>query len=264
MTQKGRKAKRKATGFVKFIRIILILIMIGCIAFIGKRLYDYNTTKQNTAYIDNIVNEAKEKAKKELSKNVDSFTAREKQNLKVLNDLKEVNSDVIAYIEIPGTYVNYPILKGPDNDFYLRKDINKNYDIAGSLFVDINNHDDFDDDNTVIYGHHLEIDAMFTVLDGYRKQDFAQTHRQIFITTEEGLKEYEVFAVHAIPSTYDYRTLQFGDSEDKVPYFEKFVNNSEVTLKNDDFLTTDKIITLSTCQYDYNDQRLAIHARRVR
>lgn len=261
--KKGRVEKSKKSKAKTFINVILLIIIFVCLGIIGKRLYDYRTNSKNKQHIDDIVMQTQEKVRKELG-TTDPFEMKEAESIEILNRFKEENSDVVAYIEIPDTYVQYPILKGPDNDFYLRRGLDKEYDIAGSLFVDTMNNGNFNDDNTVVYGHHLEIDSMFTALDQYRKQDFAETHRTIYLTTEDGLREYQVFAAYGTPSDYDYRTINFGKPEDKIPYFEKLKNVSEVSLETSNFTTMDDIITLSTCQYDYDDQRLAVHAVRVR
>lgn len=253
-----------------FIRFILILIILACVAILGKRLLDYRTNSQNNKYIEDLSKEAEadvDRGNGEASQSVetdDPLSRLERIHLTLLKKLKEQNSDVVAVIEIPGTGIKYPVLQGPDNEYYLRKGLNKEYDIAGSIFMDVYNSSDFSDDNTVIYGHHLEIDSMFTPLDQYRKQEFAEKNRIIYLTTDEGLRVYEIFAAYGIRSDYDYRTLDFTYDGDKVPYYNKLRSNSEVKLDTRPFTEKDTIITLSTCQYDYADQRLAVHAVRIK
>lgn len=264
---KGGKMKSRIMTFIRF---FLILIILACIAILGKRGLDYWTNMKNNRYIEDLSKEAEEDVAREADPDMTEEEAKnplarlERVHLTLLNKLKEQNSDVIALIEIPGTGIKYPILQGPDNEFYLRKGLNKEYDIAGSLFMDVYNSSDITDDNSVIYGHHLEIDSMFTPLDQYRKQDFAENNRVIYLTTDEGLREYEIFSAYGIPSDYDYRTLDFTYEGDKVPYYNKLRSNSEVNLDTRPFTESDTIITLSTCQYDYDDQRLAVHAVRIK
>ncbi|WP_311479783.1 class B sortase [uncultured Anaerococcus sp.] len=253
-----------------FIRFVLILIILACIAILGKRGLDYWTNMKNNRYIEDLSKQAEADVDSNDYANVpteeikDPLARLEKIHLTLLKKLKEQNSDVIAVLEIPGTGIKYPILQGPDNEFYLRKGLNKEYDIAGSIFMDVYNSPDINDDNSVIYGHHLEIDSMFTPLDQYRKQEFAEKNRTIYLTTEEGLREYLIFSAYGTPSSSDYRTLDFTYDGDKVPYFNKLRSNSEVKLDTRPFTDEDTIITLSTCQYDYEDQRLAIHAVRIK
>lgn len=250
----------------KVIRFILLIVIIVCLAILGKRGYDYWTNIQNNKHIAGLIKESQDEiggGDENLSPE-EKLKKLEKQNLYLLKKFKEENSDVVAVIEIPGTPIKYPLLHANDNSFYLRKGLNKEYDLAGSIFMDTNNNTDLNDDNTVIYGHHLELESMFTPLDQYRKQDFAEKHTTMYITTEEGFREYEIFSAYGIPSDYDYRTLEFMYDADKIPYFEKLQNNSEVDLGSREFTEDDTIVTLSTCQYDYDDQRLAVHAVRIK
>lgn len=250
----------------KVIRFILLIVIIVCLAILGKRGYDYWTNIQNNKHIAGLIKESQDEigdGDENLSPE-EKLKKLEKQNLYLLKKFKEENSDVVAVIEIPGTPIKYPLLHADDNSFYLRKGLNKEYDLAGSIFMDTNNNTDLNDDNTVIYGHHLELESMFTPLDQFRKQDFAEKHTTMYITTEEGLREYEIFSAYGIPSDYDYRTLEFMYDADKIPYFEKLQNNSEVDLGSREFTEDDTIVTLSTCQYDYDDQRLAVHAVRIK
>ena len=251
---------------MSFIRVILLIIIFVCLGILGRRGYDYWVNMKNNQYINDLVKEESKKEKKPSKKQSDEekWKAKEKKYMNVLSKLREKNSDVKAFMEIEGTYISYPILQAEDNSFYLRKGLNKDYDVAGSIFMDYNNEADFSDDNTVIYGHHLEIDTMFTGLDNYRKEDFAKKHRKIFITTPEGLREYKVFSAYGTPGDADYRTLDFEDGKVRVLYFDMLKERSEVKLNTKDFTEKDSIITLSTCQYDYDDQRLAVHAVRVK
>lgn len=252
------------------VRFFLILIILACIAILGKRLLDYRTNSNNNKEIANVVKEVEEEMQHSGTDNdldqTDAWEQKHQHYLKVMETLskKYNNDDIIGFIDIPDVGISYPMVQGPDNDFYLRRGLNKEYDIAGSIFIDMNNKPDFNDDNTVIYGHHLEINSMFTPLDQYRKQDFAQNHTTIYLATKDELREYQIFSAYGIPADYAYRTLYFTNRDDVVPYFNQLRSNSEVELPSQQFTPESQIITLSTCQYDYADQRLAVHAVRVK
>lgn len=241
-----------------FVRFILLLIIIGCLIFLGKRGFDYyNNIKNN-----NNKKEIVEKAENDVLQK-DPNADLEKRKKAILESFQKENPEVIAYLEVLGTSINYPVLKPQNNQFYMRRGLNKEYDIGGSIFIEAKNNKDLNDDNTVIYGHHLEIGgAMFTDLEKFRNQEFAQGHRKIRLTTNEGMREYEIFTVYGIPSVNDYRTLQFADKKDKVKYFDIMKSRSEVKLDSKDLTEDDTIITLVTCEYDYEDQRLVVQAYR--
>ena len=255
---------------LSFIRFILIIIIIVCLAILGKRGYDYYINHKNNQHISNVMEEVEKDYNKDIKKtanksNAETFEQKEEKAMVVLKKFQEENKDVIGFIEIPQTNIDYPILQARDNDYYLRQSLDLKYDIAGSIFMDYMNDNKFDDDNSVIYGHYIQgMESMFTALKKFRDQDFAKKNRTIYITTNEGLRKYKIFSVYGTPADYDYRTLAFENNQYKLAYFEKLKDKSDISLKTRDFMEDDTIITLSTCQYDYEDQRLAIHALRIK
>lgn len=251
------------------VRYILLVIIIVCVGILAKRFLDYRKAGKSNQYVDEIVEQAKKDVDKDIKEGKlkkNPWEEKEEKNLKVLESLQAINSDVKGFLEVPAAHISYPILHAADNDYYLRRDVNREYSIAGSIFMDAANDQDIKDDNTVIYGHHLEVDSMFTELTKFRKQDFAevQTNRQMYITTNEGLREYQICMAFGVPSTYDYRRLNFADKKEKLDYFNNLKSISEVNLDTKDFEEDDQFVTLSTCDYDYDDQRLAVVGVRIR
>ncbi|MCI5840023.1 MAG: class B sortase [Peptoniphilaceae bacterium] len=244
----------------KFIEFILIVIIIGCIAIIGKRGYGALTTKMSEREINKITNSIN----MNVSQGASEFDIREQKSLAALKKFQQMNQDVKGMIEIPGTWVYYPVMQSDDNEFYLDRDVKAEYSEGGSIFMDAENNSDFSDTNTVIYGHHMWINSMFTALDEFRKQDFAEKNNVIYITDNDGMKEYHVFSAYGTPADYDYRTLEFSDPDEKIEYLNKLKNKSEVSLDSGEFNKDSQIITLSTCAYDFDDWRLAVHAVRVK
>lgn len=250
---------------LKFIRLILIIVIIVCLFLLGRRGYDYYKNYKNNKHIESVMKEVNVDKNEGNKINIETFADKEKKFMEILKKFQKENQDVIGFIEIPETNIAYPILQAKDNNYYLRQSLDLKYDIAGSIFMDYMNDSKFNDANSVIYGHYVQgMETMFSALKKFRDQDFATKNRKIYITTNEGLREYEIFSVFTTPSGYDYRTLDFEDMGQKLAYFEKLRNKSEVSLENREFKKDDTIITLSTCQYDYEDERLAVHALRVR
>ena len=86
------------------------------------------------------------------------------------NKLEEINPDVIAWIEIPGLEISYPVVQGRDNDYYLHHLITGENHKSGSIFMDFHNQEDLSDRNTIIYGHNMKDGSMFGTLDQYQSQ----------------------------------------------------------------------------------------------
>ena len=251
--------------FLKLIRVILVIVIAVCLGILGRRGYDYYKNYKNNQHIASVMKEVKANDKSGKKIKIETFADKEKKFMEILKKFQKENQDVIGFIEIPETNIAYPILQAKDNNYYLRQSLDLKYDIAGSIFMDYMNDSKFNDANSVIYGHYVQgMETMFSALKKFRDQDFATKNRKIYITTNEGLREYEIFSVFTTPSEYDYRTLDFEDMGQKLEYFKKLRDKSDVSLKNREFKEDDTIITLSTCQYDYEDERLAVHALRVR
>ncbi len=177
--------------------------------------------------------------------------------------LTKRNKDVIGWVEVPGTNVDYPILKSKDNTDYLERDINKKENIAGAIFTDMYNKEDFSDPITVIYGHNMKNGSMFASLHSYADKDFFDTNRQIILYTKEGMRIYEIFAAY----TTDDKNILYKKDYTNVKTFEEYINSIKSTKDLQANITiekisnagiTDNIITLSTCIKDEPNNRYII------
>lgn len=160
--------------------------------------------------------------------------------------LQELNSDVVGWIEIPSTHINYVIVKGNDNSFYLNHDVLKEYNIYGSIFMNYENQSDFSDLNTILFGHNTYRESMFSDIVSIYHGKYG-TNLSIFIYTPNETLEYQVYS--------SYLTLD-TDSEPLVTstaYFEK----SELPFPSVSSFT--KTLTISTC-YEDDERRVILHA----
>lgn len=176
-------------------------------------------------------------------------------------DLYSINSDYMGWINIKNTPIDYPIVKGNNNEFYLTRDFNKEYLATGSIFMDYRN-EGFQDKNTVIYGHHMRDKSMFGSLKKYKDLNYLQKNKYINITTKDNEKlVYEIFGVY-VTSSDDIESISvnFNNQEDFSKYIKEIHKKSIYDLGTD-VKSTDKILTLATCSYDFNNARLIIHAK---
>lgn len=180
--------------------------------------------------------------------------------------LKEQNPDIVGWIRIPGTLVDYPVMWTPDEpEKYLRTDFDGNYSLSGLPFVSADCNvspmpDDKDYSNTLIYGHHMQDGSMFAVLTQYEKQDFYEKHKTIEFDRifEDGSYEeytYEIFSAFKTEIGKGFEYYRYADVED-VDRFSEYLENVEtlnlLTYKR----TVDNVsdlMTLSTCSYHVND-----------
>lgn len=175
-------------------------------------------------------------------------------------ELKEENSDIIGWIEIPGTIIDYPIVQSNDNLYYLNHNIKKQKSVYAAIYMDFENNSDFTDRNTVIYGHNMNNGSMFAQLHKFENEDFFDEHKIVKIYTPEGQLNYEVTAAYVRDNK---RILFEADFEDD-DYFQTYLDNVRaVDGKNDhvsDRMVTinDHIITLSTCVRNQADKRYVV------
>ena len=178
-----------------------------------------------------------------------------------LDKLKKQNPDFIAWITMPGTNINYPVVQGKTNNEYLHTTFDGKSRTAGTLFIDELNNADFSDFNSIVYGHHMRDKTMFQNLTLLREKKNFKRLRTVYVQLYSGdVLKYETSAVYLCHSDYDYRTIQYATREETTDFCERISEKS--SFKPPTALTADdKILTLSTCEYDYTDGRLAVHAR---
>lgn len=176
--------------------------------------------------------------------------------------LKEQNSDLVGWIRIPGTQVDYPVMWTPDEpEKYLRTDFNGSYSLSGLQFVSADcNVSPMPDDkaysNTLIYGHHMQDGSMFAVLTEYEKQDFYEEHRTIEFDRiyEDGSYEeytYEIFSAFKAEIGKEFEYYRYADVED-ADRFSEYLENVETLNLLTTKMTFDNVsdlMTLSTCSY---------------
>lgn len=182
-----------------------------------------------------------------------------------LNALAEINKDAYAWIAIPGTQVNYPILRSRDNEDYLRTTIDGKKLKAGSIFTDYRCKKPFEEANTIIYGHNLLNGAMFSSLINYKEESYLKAHPDIYIQTADGILIYEVYSCYITDEnseTYSFHLETGSESYRKYLYM---TQRSSLTLAFDEEITgpeqDEQIITLSTCTNHTDEERFVVHAR---
>lgn len=189
--------------------------------------------------------------------------------LKVRN-LQKRNEDIVGWLEIEGTNINYPVLQGTDDKYYMTHNYKKEKSRKGSIFLS----KDYDwkspSSNLLIYGHNLKNGTMFEELLKYEDEDFYKKHPIIRFTTKDEDKEYEIISVFKSRVYYKseknvFRYYYFINAETEEEYNEFIENAKEASLY--DIKKTakynDELITLSTCSYHTEDGRFAVVARKI-
>ena len=174
--------------------------------------------------------------------------------------LREENEDVLGWIRIPDTRIDYPLLQGEDNDFYLKHTWQKQRNSVGSIFLEHLNRPDLTDFNTIVYGHNMRDKSMFGQLDNYSIEGFWETHPYVYIAIDSGVYRYEVFAFLQAPVdsvTYSIRPQRDDTKQEFIDY------SMEHTWIDTGVrpVITDRILTLSTCTGRDYSARNVVQAR---
>lgn len=177
-----------------------------------------------------------------------------------LDALREVNPDVIGWIQIPGTKIDYPIMQGEDNAYYLEHTWDGKALSVGSIFMECRNNGDFTDYNTILYGHNRNDGSMFANLKRYSTDWYWQQHPYVYVVTDSGVLRYEVFSSYKAAVDGTAYGLSFQQQETKIHFLEEAIKNSQAYngIKPE---ITDRILTLSTCSGGGYSHRWVVHAR---
>lgn len=178
--------------------------------------------------------------------------------------LWKTNRDVYAWITIPGTEIDYPILQHEtDNTYYLNYNIDGSYGYPGCIYTENMNSKDFSDNNTVIYGHNMKNGTMFAQLHKYEDASFFEENQKIHIYTPNEELSYTIFAAYIYDDRHLLYSFDFSQEEVYADYLEEIKNmRSMNALVRDDVevTTEDKIITLVTCLGNQPEKRLLVQA----
>lgn len=179
-----------------------------------------------------------------------------------IKKLRKTNEAIVSWLTVDGTNINYPIVKGNDNSFYLNHDINRNLKFSGWTFMDYRNSINMDDDNTIFYGHNLANKTAFGSLENLFTEDWVKnSNHYIVVLSEEGKFVYEVFSVYTIDPEVYYLQNNFSDKESYIAFLNTLKSRSKFDFKLN-LTSDDKIITLSTCTSD-NQNRNVVHAKLI-
>lgn len=249
----------------KIINIILVAIIIVCLSIIGYKYYNYNKDDKLNSEIQDlqpVINEASDLDNNSSGENDGQDQSKEGNYVNSANEeeLKSINSDYKMWIQIENTNINYPVVQGSDNDYYLKHNFRKESNISGTVFVESAN--DIDNDkNIILYGHNMRNGTMFNNITNYKEESFFNEDNKINIIMNNTLYEYEAFSVYVKNVSEVNLAIGFASEDEFINYA---YNEAEESLykKDVDFSAEDNLITLVTCSYEFTDARTIVVARR--
>jgi len=188
-------------------------------------------------------------------------------------ELYDINSDIVGWIEVPGTVIDYPVVQGNDNSFYLDHTFYKEENRYGAIFADVENEisENKTNQNILLYGHQMMDDSMFTELSKYRNLEFYKENPVFYFDTLYENKKWKIFSVfvsnvdpaHDGGEVFNWRVVEFGDEAKMQEYLEECRKRSVLDIPVD-VENEDKLIALTLCASDFDNARLVVLARAVR
>lgn len=229
--------------FINIVKIILYFIIIVCLIIIGVKKYNYY--KSNKTY-DSI---------REI-KNNDIVSDEENNKFNdMYEELKSINHDYKFWITLEDTKIDYPVVQGEDNNFYLSNDFYKENSISGTIFLDYKNN--LEDKNLILYGHNMRDGSMFAAINKFKEKYFFDSGK-IKIVTENEERSYEVFSVFVEDANTINLQSKFNSEEDYIAYINELKKKSYYKKEIDSDFSN--IITLYTCSYEFENARTIVCA----
>ena len=213
---------------------------------------------------------AEENAGGTSTENTNAETSFEPVMLPEYRKLYEINSDIVGWLNIGDGLLSTPVMQR-DNEYYLTHDFYGEEDKHGQVFLDKGNSPQLTDDNTILYGHNITSDrSMFNILARYKDTEFAAEHPVIQLNTLYNRRQYAVAAVYIVSTRpehgelFDYISyLKFSTRDAKQAYIAQIQKRSLIDT-GVKMTADDRLLTLSTCTYEFADARLVVVARQLR
>ena len=171
--------------------------------------------------------------------------------------LSRINPDIVGWLYCEGTQINYPVVQGSDDEYYLDHLFDGTQNANGCLFLDSRVDASFSSVHSIIYGHHMRSGAMFAALDGYKRQSFYDAHRAMLLITPDATYDVQLFAAYVADPSEDAWEVSFANDGEIQTWIDAAIAQSTFT---SDVKPTpgDRLLTLSTCSYEFGDARFVV------
>ena len=253
MEQKGKRSKKKLWT------ILYVLLILGCLISIGGMFLYMKEDKRQEEVAVEVQKEIEEQY---VNEEADPVLAELPIDFK---GLQEENPEIYAWLEVPDTNINYPILQheGEDQSYYLTRDLNGEKNQAGSIYTEDYNNKDFQDYHTVLYGHNMKNGSMFHNVRYFADREFFEEHRELYVYMPEKILKYEIIACYEYDDRHLLGMFDYDDMEAYGEYLEEIMNPRSMYAmirEGWELDTDDKLLTLSTCIANKPNNRRLLQA----
>lgn len=283
-SSRNRRTQKKKGGIGNAVSTIVIVLALAVFLYAGYRLVsiylDYKAGTDEYNALEEYANGEKvtggfiegemtandtmgdEWGDASLKENTGGLRFEDMENPIDFTSLQAINEDVIGWIEVEALDINYPIVIGDDNDYYLHRTFRHQDNFAGSIFMDYLCRSDFSGRNTIIYGHNMKNGSMFGTLHEFSKQETYDKNPYFWIYTKDRIYQYEIFSCAEVGTYSEVYQIDFASSEQFQNFIDAAKSRSFVATDTDVSLN-DTVVTLSTCTGN-TETRFVVQGKRVR
>lgn len=240
----------------KILSLILLIIIFFCAMKIYQKRLGYYTDSRD---YDNL------RALSPLSdSSINKNPEEHNQDAESEKNLKNINPDYRFWIKVEGTNIDFPVVQGEDNDFYLYHNFNKEKSFSGSIFVDSENNLN-DDSNIVVYGHNMRNDTMFAQIKHFKNENFFNANKYVTLYRDGKKSKFEIFSVYQ-ENAKDLESeikINFSNKDEYEKYLKGQEEKSLFKREGIDLNSNDRILTLITCGYDFVNARIVVVAKEI-
>ena len=176
--------------------------------------------------------------------------------------LRKINPDIVGWLYYESTNINYPIVQGKDNDYYLHISFDGTWTLGGTLFADAFTEEPFNQFNTIVYGHHMQDHTMFGDIKELKDPEYCKEHPQFELITPEGKYHLKICAFVHQPSDSAIYTTNFHDEEGKQEYI-NLIKSLATYITTEEMTAEDRLVILSTCAYEYQEARYMVVGKMI-
>ena len=254
--------KKKKTVWIIVLILCVLIIIAGCFLLIRSQLASPSVQREDvtsatadeaTVVPDETAEEAPTSAPDKPDKSF-GYKLADADGLDVdFDQLKSINTDIYAWLYIPNTNIDYPVLRSTadGNDFfYLDHNMYRQYQFSGSVYSELKNNPDMHDPVTVLYGHNMRDGSMFATLYKFSNTDFFENNTTAFVVTEDKIFTYLIYAAYSFDDRHILNSYDFNNVESFREYLDSTLKPRSYQYnvrENVELTTEDRILTLSTC-----------------
>lgn len=247
-------------------KIVYVLLIVLCLACIGGMLLYLQKERKDEAAIEEQQQVLQEQFAEQQTEADPETQEAEKAELPIdFEGLWEVNPEIYAWLRVPDTNIDYPVLQHMEDDqsYYLTRDIYGKSNQAGSIYTEYYNSKDFQEPNTVLYGHNMKNGSMFHNVRYFADREYFDGHEELYIYLPDKILKYQIIACYEYDDRHLLGSFDFHDEAIFAEYLEEIMNPRSMYAmirEGVELTTEDKLVTLSTCVANKPNNRRLLQA----